>query len=108
MGRCQRDGKIGDTVTAGQQSGQNAGVGCIRNRAGRECLAEADAVPGQAIEGRRLDGFVAVAVDVVGAERIDCDQEDFWLLQRLCGHEGRAGSQPANQDPSRLHGVRLT
>ena len=83
-------------------------MGRIGDRAGSECLGEANAIPGQAIERRRLDGFVAVAVDVVGAEGVDSDQKNFGmgcLILRLCSHESRAGSQPANQNPGRLHGV---
>ncbi len=44
MRRRQRNGKIGDAMSAGQQSGQNAGVRGIGDRTGGECLGEANAL----------------------------------------------------------------
>ena len=59
-----------------------------------------------AIERRRLNVFVAVAVNVVGAQGVDGDQENVglgWLFLRLSCPE-RSGDQPANdQYPSGLH-----
>ena len=74
MGRRQRYGKIGHAVAAGQQSGQNAGVGGIGDRAGGKRLAEADSVLGQGVECGRLNGFVPVTVDVVRAQSVDGDE----------------------------------
>ena len=76
MRRSQRHGKIGDAMRAGQQSGQNAGMRSIGDRAGSEGLGKANAVFCQAVERRRLNGFVAVAVNVVGAQGVDGDQEN--------------------------------
>ncbi len=51
----------------------------VGDRAGRERMGETNAVFRQSVERRRLNVFVAVAVDVVGAEGVDGDQEDVWL-----------------------------
>src|SRR5438093_12102167 len=92
MSRSQGDGKIGDPVTAGQQPGEDAGMRSVGDRAGGKCLAKPNAVIGQAIERRRLNGLVTVAVDVVGAQRVNGDQKNF----RLHGQGGtnlfRSGS----------------
>ena len=79
MRRRQRHGKIGDAMAAGQQAGQDAGVRSVSDRAGSERLGETNAVFCQTIERRRLNVFVAVAVDVVGAEGVDGDQENVRL-----------------------------
>jgi hypothetical protein len=72
MRRRQRDGKIGDPMVAGQQSGENRDVCSIGDRAGSECLSKANAVAGQGVERRGLNRIVTVAVDVVGAPRGAC------------------------------------
>jgi hypothetical protein len=42
-------------------------------------MSEANAVLCQTIQGRRLNAFVAVAMDVVGAEGVDGDQKNVRL-----------------------------
>ena len=79
MRGCQGHRKISDAMTAGQQAGQDAGVRSVGDRAGCERMGEANAVFRQPVERRRLNVFVAVAVDVVGAEGVDGDQENVRL-----------------------------
>ncbi len=88
MGCYQRDRKIGDAVRTGQQSGEDAGMRSIGDGAGGECPCEANTVLGQAIEGRCLNGLIAVAVDVVGAEGIDGDQKHVGMGHLLCAAFG--------------------
>ena len=76
MSGRQRHGKIGDAMAAGQKAGQDAGVRSVGDRAGRERMSETNAVFRQPVERRRLNIFVAVAVDVVGAKGIDGDQKN--------------------------------
>ena len=46
-------------------------------------LSEANTVFCHCIERRSLNGFVAVAVNVVGAQRVDGDQENVGLSRLL-------------------------
>ena len=78
----QRDGEIGHAMGAGEQAGENAGVGSVGDRAGGEGIRESDAVFRQSIKRRRLYGFVTVAMDVIGAESVDGDQE--YVGRRFC------------------------
>ena len=69
-------------------------------------MGETNAVFRQPVERRRLNVFVAVAVDVVGAEGVDGDQKNVGLrgsfLRRPVPKSGRG--QPENdQYPSGLH-----
>ena len=97
MRRRQRHGKIGDAMRAGQQAGQDAGVRSVGDRAGCERLGEANAVFCQSIERRRLNVFVAIAVDVVGAQGVDGDQENV----RLSGFLLRLSRPKEQQRPTR-------
>lgn len=48
----------------------------VRDRTGRERFREPDAVLSQMVDCRRFNIVVAIAMDVVGAERIYGDQKD--------------------------------
>jgi hypothetical protein len=72
-------GESGDAVDAGQKAGQDGDVRGIRDRTVSEGLGEADAVGGERIQSRGFDLFVSVAADVIGAQGIDCDQENVWF-----------------------------
>ena len=108
MARRQRHGKIGDAMRAGQQAGQDTGVRSVGDRAGSERLGEANAVFRQSIERRRLNVFVAVAVDVVGAKGVNGDQENVGLgcpFLRLSGPREKrspASKQSISERPSRI------
>src|ERR1700684_1577806 len=71
MRGAKRHREIGDTMRAGQQSGENAGVGCVGDRTGRKRLSEADSVFRQSVECRRLHLVVSIAVNVIRAKSID-------------------------------------
>ncbi len=79
MARRQRHGKIGDAMGAGQQARQDRGMRSVRDRAGSERLGEANAVFRQSIEPRRLNVFIAITVNVVGAKGVNGDQENVGL-----------------------------
>ena len=72
-------GKIHYSVVAGIKPGQDAGVRRVGDGADGERILEADAVARQAVEGRCLRLLVAVATHVVGAQRIQRNEEDVWL-----------------------------
>jgi len=83
----------------------------ISDGAGSKRLGETYAIFCEAVERRSLYGTAAVAVDVVGPERVNGYQENFrpgCLFLRLCGHENRAGNQPTNQYPGRPHGLQTS
>src|ERR1700682_1861124 len=106
MARCQRHGKIGHAVRTWQQASHDTGVRSVRDRAGSEGLREAYAVSCQSVECRRLNVFVAVAVNVVGAKGIDGDQENVGLGRLLlCLSYPDGGVQEAAnyQYPGGLH-----
>ncbi len=73
----------------------------VGDRAGSECLGEANAVFRQPVERRRLNVFVAVAVDVVGAEGVDGDQKNVGLGRLLCAAFAGKTCSAASKPPSR-------
>ena len=86
------------------------GVRSIGDRAGSECLGETNAVFRQSIECRRLNVFVTIAVDVVGAEGVDGDQENVgmgcpFLRAAFAGKTCCRSQQAAEQEPRKLHQI---
>ena len=83
-------------------------MGSIRDRAGRECLGEANAIFGKSVERRGLNRFVTVAMDVIGAESVDGDQENFGaegfrlLFASVLYPEKRQTSRKTDQNSSSL------
>lgn len=73
----QRDGEIGDSVRARQETGEDAGMRRVGDGAGCESIGKPHAVFGQSIQGRRGSVRVTIAVNVIGAEGIDGDQKDI-------------------------------
>jgi len=67
-------------------------VRTIGDGAGRKCLGEADPLPSQLIQCRSPNAVIAVAVNVVGAKRINGDEKDigqsrfgflYWTVLRI-------------------------
>src|SRR5882724_8341718 len=72
----QRNSKVAHSVGAWQKPRQNTRMGRIGDRAGRECLREANSLLCQLIQRRSLDPVVSIAVNVVRAQGIYGDQEN--------------------------------
>src|SRR5580700_2673223 len=79
----QRHSEIRHAVRARKQSSQNRSVGSIGDGSRGESLRKVYAVFAQAIERRSLNLLIAKAVDVIGTQGVDGDQEDIRQL-RLC------------------------
>src|SRR6266481_600014 len=95
MTRRQRHAEVADAVGARQKPSQNAGVRAICDRAGSERLRETNSFFRDRIERRSLNLVVAVAVHVVSAQSVNCDEKDIWALcDILCSRARR--SNPAN------------
>src|SRR6266403_1504547 len=93
MTRRQRHAEVADSVRTRQEPRQNAGVRTIGNRAGRERLRETDSFFCDRIERGSLNLFVAVAVHVVSAQSVNCDEKDIWALRDiLCSRARRSNS----------------
>jgi len=75
--RGERNAEVGNPVNAGQESGKDGGVRRVGDWAVSERLREANAVGGEGIERWSFDLLVAVTGDVVGAQRVERDQEDI-------------------------------
>src|SRR6266498_3649759 len=80
---CQRHTKIGDTMRARKQAGQNCCVGRVGDWSWRKRLIETDSVGCQAVHRRSFNILVAVTVHVVGAKRVDRDEENLGLSRRV-------------------------
>src|SRR5258708_38216379 len=90
-----------------QQPGQDAGVRSVCDGTRGKSLREAKSVVGERIHCRSLNAFIAVAVDVVGTQRINGYEKDIWphifSVRCLLGDTER--SQAANcQRGQELHG----
>src|SRR6267378_1194244 len=93
MTRRQRHAEVADSVRTRQKPSQNAGVRAICNRAGRECLCETDSFFRDRIERGSLNLVVAVAVQVVSAQSVNCDEKDIWGLRDiLCSRARRSNA----------------
>src|SRR3977135_4431580 len=93
MTRRQRHAKVANAVGARQKPSQNAGVRAICNRAGRKGLRETDSFFRDRIESRSLNLVVAVAVHVVSAQSVNCNEKDIWgLRDTLCSRARRNNS----------------
>ena len=76
MTRRQRHAEVANTVGTRQKPSQNAGVRAIGDRAGRECLGETNTLLCKQVEPGSLNAIVSVTVNVIGAERIDRNEEN--------------------------------
>src|SRR5882672_4743126 len=108
MDRRQGHGKIGDPMCAWKQSRKNSGVGSVGDWARSEGLRETDSIPRQPVQGGSFDVLVTVAVNVVGTQSIDGDQENIgrrrFRLRWDIGMQDR--SQPTDkQETGSPHGV---
>src|SRR5690242_15047391 len=72
----QRNAEVADAVRARQKPSQNARVRAISERAGCECLCKPDALVCQLVERGSTDSSVPVAVNVIGAQRIDGNEKN--------------------------------
>ena len=73
----QRDPKVSYAMIARQQSRQNRRMRNIGNRAGSEGLLEANPILRQAVQCRGPYLFIAVAMNMVGAQSVDGYQKDI-------------------------------
>ena len=111
MSWCERHAKVAHTVGAWQQPGQNAGVRAVGDGAGCECLGKTDALLCEQIQGGSLDSVVSVAVNVVGTERVDRNEEDVregdLLVIGLASNASARGKQATEerQDPHRAESI---
>src|ERR1700704_2885986 len=93
MTRRQRHAEVADAMRTRQKPSQNAGGRAIGNRAGRKGLRETDSLFRDRIERGSLNLFVAVAVHVVSAQSVNCDEKDIWALRDiLCSRARRSNS----------------
>src|SRR6267154_1413667 len=93
MNCLQRDAEVADAVRTRQKPSQNAGVRAICNRAGRERLRETDSFFCDRVERGSLNLVIAVAVHVVSAQRVNCDEKDIWARRDiLCSRARRSNS----------------
>src|SRR6267378_4965297 len=89
----QRHAEVADSVGARQKPRQNAGVRAVCNRTGRERLRETDSFFCDRIERGSLNLVVAVAVHVVSAQSVNCNEKDIWALRDiLCSRARRSNS----------------
>jgi hypothetical protein len=65
-------------VRARQETGQDAGMRRVGDRAGCESVGKPHAVFGQSVQRRCGSVRVPIAVNVVGTQGIDGDQKDVW------------------------------
>src|SRR5258706_11835658 len=93
MNCCQRDAEVADSMRTRQKPSQNAGVRAICDRAGRKGLRETDSFFRDRIERGSLNLVVSVAVHVVSAQSVNCDEKDIWALRDiLCSRARRSNS----------------
>ena len=76
---CQTHGEVSDTVRARQQSREDGSVRGVCNRAGCERLSETDAIFREGVQRRGLNRPIAIAVNMVGAQRINGHQKNIRL-----------------------------
>ncbi len=81
-----------------QETGENAGVRGIGDRTGSESFGKAQTIFRQGIERRSLNLVVTVAMNVIGAERVDSDKKDIWSSFRECGGTGKNQRLQAEAD----------
>src|SRR5437879_2521859 len=111
MSGCKRHTEVADAVRAWQQPRQNAGMRAIRDRAGRECLGETNTLLCEQVEPGSLNAIVSVTVNVIGAERIDRNEENVGtgtlLLIRRMAVTRACGQQAAKEckDPHRAESI---
>ena len=111
MSWCERYAEIANAVRAWQQPGQNAGMRTVCNGTGCECLGKTDALLCEEIQGGSLDSVVSVAVNVVGTERVDRNEEDVragdLLVIGLASNASARGKQATEerQDPHRAESI---
>src|SRR5262249_453740 len=115
MLRPQRHRKVSDTVRTGHQARENAGMECVGDRAGCERLLESHAVSRKTIQGRCAYLLVAVALKVVGPDRVEGDEKNIGKrgcrrvgTRTLRGRaRGEAQQQQRESSSSSSHRIRL-
>ena len=99
MLRRERNAKIRDAVHTRQQAGKDRNVRSVRDRAMGEGLAKPDTVGGERVQCGSFDLLVSIAANMIGAQRVDGDEEHVWRRiswdARLGGHliPGRRSEQ---------------
>src|ERR1035438_4953382 len=94
-------------MRAGQQPGENAGVGCVGNWTWRKSITETNSFFRQSIERRRLHLVVSIAVNVIRSKSINRDEKNVGgSLRRRRGtriQPARLARAEDNERPKSLH-----
>src|ERR1700676_3186529 len=98
----QTHSEVSDAMRAGQQASEDGSVRGVCNRAGCEGFRKTDTIFSKAVERRSLNRPVAITVNVVGAQRVNCHQKNIGLRRWFSGALGaKAGGpdHPQNDQP---------
>ena len=102
---------VSHIVNRGVLPGEDAGVRGRRQRRLRHRVLEQDAALREAVQGRRLDVRISVAVQMIGAKRVDGDDHDVERTQpgnfvgrtRSGGRLGMAAGEPRRARARHTH-----